>query len=194
MLAYGRFCFHFANGHLETHHLPSSCLRQRPARGSYRQGKRRSVIKAEYYQPLISLSLLSRVALAKEEVKSGTKGSQLMSPSDFLDKLMGRTSGYDARIRPNFKGKKHSSYKTPPFWGHTAKPVLIACPKNERLWRFKASSYSSEEGFLPHCPQAYVGGTALSWMCSGLKLREGVLEPAPSLLECPANVAVLCYP
>uniref|UniRef100_A0A4W5REP4 Neurotransmitter-gated ion-channel ligand-binding domain-containing protein n=1 Tax=Hucho hucho TaxID=62062 RepID=A0A4W5REP4_9TELE len=25
-------------------------------------------------------------------------------PSDFLDKLMGRTSGYDARIRPNFKG------------------------------------------------------------------------------------------
>ena len=27
-----------------------------------------------------------------------------MSPSDFLDSLMGRTSGYDARIRPNFKG------------------------------------------------------------------------------------------
>uniref|UniRef100_A0A3B4TM86 Glycine receptor, alpha 3 n=1 Tax=Seriola dumerili TaxID=41447 RepID=A0A3B4TM86_SERDU len=27
-----------------------------------------------------------------------------MSPSDFLDKLMGRTSGYDARIRPNYKG------------------------------------------------------------------------------------------
>uniref|UniRef100_A0A8C9WL22 Glycine receptor, alpha 2 n=1 Tax=Scleropages formosus TaxID=113540 RepID=A0A8C9WL22_SCLFO len=33
------------------------------------------------------------------------RGSSLtMSPSDFLDKLMGRTSGYDARIRPNFKG------------------------------------------------------------------------------------------
>eukprot|EP00074_Homo_sapiens_P009327 NP_001165756.1 glycine receptor subunit alpha-4 isoform 2 precursor [Homo sapiens] len=48
--------------------------------------------------------VLLRVALAKEEVKSGTKGSQPMSPSDFLDKLMGRTSGYDARIRPNFKG------------------------------------------------------------------------------------------
>uniref|UniRef100_A0A3Q2QNF1 Glycine receptor, alpha 4a n=1 Tax=Fundulus heteroclitus TaxID=8078 RepID=A0A3Q2QNF1_FUNHE len=30
-------------------------------------------------------------------------GPQL-SPSDFLDKLMGKTSGYDARIRPNFKG------------------------------------------------------------------------------------------
>uniref|UniRef100_A0A3Q2DQV9 Glycine receptor, alpha 4a n=1 Tax=Cyprinodon variegatus TaxID=28743 RepID=A0A3Q2DQV9_CYPVA len=26
-----------------------------------------------------------------------------LSPSDFLDKLMGKTSGYDARIRPNFK-------------------------------------------------------------------------------------------
>ncbi|XP_013363976.1 PREDICTED: glycine receptor subunit alpha-4 isoform X2 [Chinchilla lanigera] len=48
--------------------------------------------------------ILLRVALAKEDVKSGTKGSQPMSPSDFLDKLMGRTSGYDARIRPNFKG------------------------------------------------------------------------------------------
>ncbi|XP_010617068.1 glycine receptor subunit alpha-4 [Fukomys damarensis] len=47
--------------------------------------------------------ILLRVALAKD-VKSGTKGSLPMSPSDFLDKLMGRTSGYDARIRPNFKG------------------------------------------------------------------------------------------
>ncbi|KAG5284376.1 hypothetical protein AALO_G00026020 [Alosa alosa] len=31
-------------------------------------------------------------------------GRRPPSPSDFLDKLMGRTSGYDARIRPNFKG------------------------------------------------------------------------------------------
>ncbi|NXW68703.1 GLRA4 protein, partial [Hirundo rustica] len=41
----------------------------------------------------------------REEVKAGSRSSpQPMSPSDFLDKLMGRTSGYDARIRPNFKG------------------------------------------------------------------------------------------
>ncbi|NXO64775.1 GLRA4 protein, partial [Phainopepla nitens] len=41
----------------------------------------------------------------REEIKAGSRGSpQPMSPSDFLDKLMGRTSGYDARIRPNFKG------------------------------------------------------------------------------------------
>ncbi|XP_021334452.1 glycine receptor subunit alpha-2 isoform X1 [Danio rerio] len=33
-----------------------------------------------------------------------SSSSSSMSPSDFLDKLMGRTSGYDARIRPNFKG------------------------------------------------------------------------------------------
>ncbi|CAL8333261.1 glycine receptor, alpha 4a [Gadus morhua] len=38
-----------------------------------------------------------RLSSCKEEIKDS-------SPSDFLDKLMGKTSGYDARIRPNFKG------------------------------------------------------------------------------------------
>ncbi|NXO31903.1 GLRA4 protein, partial [Cisticola juncidis] len=38
-------------------------------------------------------------------IKAASRGSpQPLAPSDFLDKLMGRTSGYDARIRPNFKG------------------------------------------------------------------------------------------
>ncbi|XP_061658464.1 glycine receptor subunit alpha-2-like isoform X2 [Syngnathoides biaculeatus] len=37
-------------------------------------------------------------------MKSPGGASRPPSPSDFLDKLMGRTSGYDARIRPNFKG------------------------------------------------------------------------------------------
>uniref|UniRef100_A0A673K801 Glycine receptor subunit alpha-3-like n=1 Tax=Sinocyclocheilus rhinocerous TaxID=307959 RepID=A0A673K801_9TELE len=37
-----------------------------------------------------------------ENPQGGT--ASMSSPSDFLDKLMGRTSGYDARIRPNFKG------------------------------------------------------------------------------------------
>ncbi|XP_050962063.1 glycine receptor subunit alpha-3 isoform X2 [Labeo rohita] len=45
--------------------------------------------------------LLSLVASKKPESPPGGTAS---SPSDFLDKLMGRTSGYDARIRPNFKG------------------------------------------------------------------------------------------
>ncbi|KAG9486111.1 hypothetical protein GDO78_008927 [Eleutherodactylus coqui] len=46
-----------------------------------------------------------RSAYCKEhDSRSGKSPSQSMSPSDFLDKLMGRTSGYDARIRPNFKG------------------------------------------------------------------------------------------
>ncbi|XP_026151411.1 glycine receptor subunit alpha-2 isoform X1 [Mastacembelus armatus] len=42
-----------------------------------------------------------RVVNAKEH---DSRSSSNMSPSDFLDSLMGRTSGYDARIRPNFKG------------------------------------------------------------------------------------------
>uniref|UniRef100_A0A673LRL9 Glycine receptor subunit alpha-2-like n=1 Tax=Sinocyclocheilus rhinocerous TaxID=307959 RepID=A0A673LRL9_9TELE len=37
-------------------------------------------------------------------VITGRESTSAMSPSDFLDKLMGRTSGYDARIRPKFKG------------------------------------------------------------------------------------------
>lgn len=42
--------------------------------------------------------------VATKETNSARPRSAPMSPSDFLDKLMGRTSGYDARIRPNFKG------------------------------------------------------------------------------------------
>ncbi|CAL8267192.1 unnamed protein product [Merluccius merluccius] len=39
-----------------------------------------------------------------KEMKFPNRTPRPPSPSDFLDKLMGRTSGYDARIRPNFKG------------------------------------------------------------------------------------------
>lgn len=39
-----------------------------------------------------------------KEMKLPNRATKPPSPSDFLDKLMGRTSGYDARIRPNFKG------------------------------------------------------------------------------------------
>lgn len=112
MLACGYYCSHFVNCYSETHSLLSSCLMRRPVRGRW-GWEWRIYDKCNWLQ--ISLLLLCRVALAKEDVKSGTKGSQPMSPSDFLDKLMGRTSGYDARIRPNFKGKKKSSYKTTPF-------------------------------------------------------------------------------
>ncbi|KAK7922025.1 hypothetical protein WMY93_008927 [Mugilogobius chulae] len=45
-----------------------------------------------------------RPSCCKEEIKPPSRPGPQMSPSDFLDKLMGRTSGYDARIRPNFKG------------------------------------------------------------------------------------------
>ncbi|XP_038145376.1 glycine receptor subunit alpha-2-like [Cyprinodon tularosa] len=47
--------------------------------------------------------LQSRFVICKE-MKFPSRVQNPPSPSDFLDKLMGRTSGYDARIRPNFKG------------------------------------------------------------------------------------------
>ncbi|XP_044133393.1 glycine receptor subunit alpha-1 [Bufo gargarizans] len=46
----------------------------------------------------------SSLAASKEVGASARSSAKLMSPSDFLDKLMGKISGYDARIRPNFKG------------------------------------------------------------------------------------------
>uniref|UniRef100_A0A672JM40 Glycine receptor, alpha 4b n=1 Tax=Salarias fasciatus TaxID=181472 RepID=A0A672JM40_SALFA len=51
----------------------------------------------------LSLPSLVRSVLCKE-MKFPSRAVKPPSPSDFLDKLMGRTSGYDARIRPNFKG------------------------------------------------------------------------------------------
>ncbi|XP_042278825.1 glycine receptor subunit alpha-3 isoform X3 [Thunnus maccoyii] len=50
------------------------------------------------------LALLLSVGQSKEVDNAARTRQAPMSPSDFLDKLMGRTSGYDARIRPNFKG------------------------------------------------------------------------------------------
>ncbi|XP_068448209.1 glycine receptor subunit alpha-3-like isoform X2 [Clinocottus analis] len=50
------------------------------------------------------LILLHGVGQCKEVDNVPRTRQAPMSPSDFLDKLMGRTSGYDARIRPNFKG------------------------------------------------------------------------------------------
>nr|XP_040042004.1 glycine receptor subunit alpha-1-like isoform X1 [Gasterosteus aculeatus aculeatus] len=51
-----------------------------------------------------TLMLFYGVGQCKEADHVGRTRQAPMSPSDFLDKLMGRTSGYDARIRPNFKG------------------------------------------------------------------------------------------
>uniref|UniRef100_A0A8C1I3K9 Glycine receptor, alpha 4b n=1 Tax=Cyprinus carpio carpio TaxID=630221 RepID=A0A8C1I3K9_CYPCA len=48
--------------------------------------------------------LTSLRCVFSKELKSPSSRVKPMSPSDFLDKLMGKTSGYDARIRPNFKG------------------------------------------------------------------------------------------
>ncbi|KAM7393546.1 hypothetical protein PAMP_020409 [Pampus punctatissimus] len=51
-----------------------------------------------------ALASTASVGQCKEVDNAARTRQAPMSPSDFLDKLMGRTSGYDARIRPNFKG------------------------------------------------------------------------------------------
>ncbi|XP_061419975.1 glycine receptor subunit alpha-2-like isoform X1 [Lethenteron reissneri] len=54
---------------------------------------------------LLVIEIITCVSLAQPRLAGPAKTPQpvQLSPSDFLDKLMGKTSGYDARIRPNFK-------------------------------------------------------------------------------------------
>lgn len=54
---------------------------------------------------LCSLTHLSFHSLAASQQAAARKAASPMPPSEFLDKLMGKVSGYDARIRPNFKGR-----------------------------------------------------------------------------------------
>lgn len=54
---------------------------------------------------LTEFSFLSSSLAASKEA-AARKAASPMPPSEFLDKLMGKVSGYDARIRPNFKGRK----------------------------------------------------------------------------------------
>ncbi|XP_072371881.1 glycine receptor subunit alpha-3 isoform X2 [Scyliorhinus torazame] len=58
-----------------------------------------AVLWVSFWGATVFLSLVTT-----KEIEGSRSRSPAMSPSDFLDKLMGRTSGYDARIRPNFKG------------------------------------------------------------------------------------------
>ncbi|NXF77538.1 GLRA3 protein, partial [Sclerurus mexicanus] len=68
-----------------------------------------SMVRIRYLRAAVSGFYLWEAAVllslvATKETDSARSRSMPMSPSDFLDKLMGRMSGYDARIRPNFKG------------------------------------------------------------------------------------------
>ncbi|XP_062905549.1 glycine receptor subunit alpha-3 isoform X2 [Mobula hypostoma] len=65
------------------------------------EGKCHSVAALWVY--LWGVAVFLSLVTTKEIAGSRTRNPP-MSPSDFLDKLMGKTSGYDARIRPNFKG------------------------------------------------------------------------------------------
>ncbi|XP_031442905.1 glycine receptor subunit alphaZ1 isoform X1 [Clupea harengus] len=63
-------------------------------------------------------------SLAASKEAAARKASTPMPPSEFLDKLMGKVSGYDARIRPNFKDpqgpKPDGTHKKGP-------PVNVTC-------------------------------------------------------------------
>uniref|UniRef100_A0A8C9YE16 Glycine receptor, alpha 1 n=1 Tax=Sander lucioperca TaxID=283035 RepID=A0A8C9YE16_SANLU len=58
------------------------------------------------YPSALSLTKLTFLSssLASSKEAAARKSATPMPPSEFLDKLMGKVSGYDARIRPNFKG------------------------------------------------------------------------------------------
>ncbi|XP_008304538.1 glycine receptor subunit alphaZ1 [Stegastes partitus] len=66
--------------------------------------------------------------LAASKEAAARKAASPMPPSEFLDKLMGKVSGYDARIRPNFKvynkdpkgSKNEATHKKGP-------PVNVTC-------------------------------------------------------------------
>ncbi|XP_030620924.1 glycine receptor subunit alphaZ1 isoform X3 [Chanos chanos] len=63
-------------------------------------------------------------SLAASKEAAARKAASPMPPSEFLDKLMGKVSGYDARIRPNFKdpqgSKSDGTHKKGP-------PVNVTC-------------------------------------------------------------------
>ncbi|XP_034038197.1 glycine receptor subunit alphaZ1 isoform X2 [Thalassophryne amazonica] len=68
------------------------------------------------------------ISLAASKEAAARKATSPMPPSEFLDKLMGKVSGYDARIRPNFKvynkdpkgSKNEATHKKGP-------PVNVTC-------------------------------------------------------------------
>lgn len=88
-----------------------------------------------------SLSLLSLAA--SKEADAARSAPKPMSPSDFLDKLMGRTSGYDARIRPNFKGREN--------FPSNSSGVCFPRLQKQAAWYYKQTVntwYESHDSFL----------------------------------------------
>ncbi|XP_034038196.1 glycine receptor subunit alphaZ1 isoform X1 [Thalassophryne amazonica] len=64
------------------------------------------------------------ISLAASKEAAARKATSPMPPSEFLDKLMGKVSGYDARIRPNFKDPKGSKNEATHKKGP---PVNVTC-------------------------------------------------------------------
>ncbi|KAK1797599.1 hypothetical protein P4O66_000788 [Electrophorus voltai] len=125
------------------------------------QTRARRIVKDPTH-PNNRLFSLLRIMVAKEHERSPARGSSLtMSPSDFLDKLMGKTSGYDARIRPNFKGPAADSFSVAgPDGPLTLTPVPPAAPSQEAAGAAAAPAQilptSCSEPLLP-APERYAG-------------------------------------
>lgn len=117
--------------------------------------------------PLSFLSLA-----ASKEAEAARSAPKPMSPSDFLDKLMGRTSGYDARIRPNFKGRENLPSRSsgicfPRLQKQAAwycMQMINSCneshdsslPQRPTLLVSSVSSPPSPNKFSENCPQPYL--------------------------------------
>ncbi|MBN3320626.1 GLRA1 protein, partial [Atractosteus spatula] len=71
-------------------------------------------------------------SLAASKEAAARKASTPMPPSEFLDKLMGKVSGYDARIRPNFKGR-NQTWSCEAATPNTSHPELKEASSG--LWR-----------------------------------------------------------
>ncbi|XP_057705676.1 glycine receptor subunit alphaZ1 isoform X2 [Corythoichthys intestinalis] len=75
------------------------------------------------WETLVFFSCVSGSLAASKEA-AARKAASPMPPSEFLDKLMGKVSGYDARIRPNFKDPKGSKNEATHKKGP---PVNVTC-------------------------------------------------------------------
>ncbi|KAG8137344.1 hypothetical protein E2320_004587 [Naja naja] len=100
-----------------------------------------------------------RTTFCKEhDSRSAKSPSQTLSPSDFLDKLMGRTSGYDARIRPNFK--VCLSYAQQGYSDYYAQQGYSDYYDQQGY-----SDYYAQQGYSNNYAQGYSGCSAIAPDC-----------------------------
>ncbi|KAM7389341.1 hypothetical protein PAMP_023326 [Pampus punctatissimus] len=96
-----------------------------PLGDNYEKEKQQPEEELEEYAVMAAAVYLSAAgSLAASKEAAARKAASPMPPSEFLDKLMGKVSGYDARIRPNFKDPKGSKNEATHKKGP---PVNVTC-------------------------------------------------------------------